>query len=99
MMDQIDLDTCVSVPSTVLYRDLGGEAVLLNTESGKYFGLDAVGARMWALLVSERTLRGALAPLLSEYNAPEETITRDLVALAGRLAGLGLLSIEGSDAC
>ena len=27
--------------------DLGGEAVLLNLESGQYYGLDPVGARIW----------------------------------------------------
>ncbi len=30
--------------------DLAGEAPILNLKSGVYFGLDAVGARIWSLL-------------------------------------------------
>ncbi len=34
----------------VLVRELGGEAVLLDIETGRYFGLNATGVRIWALL-------------------------------------------------
>ena len=46
----MDLATRVTIPETVLFRDLDGEAVLLDTVSGRYFGLNEVGTRMWALL-------------------------------------------------
>ena len=40
----------IQVPDDVLYCDLGGEAVIANLVTGKYYGLDQVGARAWALL-------------------------------------------------
>ena len=33
----------ITVPESVLFRDLDGEAVLLETVTGRYFGLDEVG--------------------------------------------------------
>ena len=44
------------VHKSVLSRELGGETVLLNLESGVYYGLDAVGTRAWNLLAEDRTL-------------------------------------------
>jgi hypothetical protein len=34
------------VPDDVLFRDLDGEAVILNLRTGTYFGLDELGTRM-----------------------------------------------------
>lgn len=36
--------------------DLAGEAVILNFKSGKYYGLNAVGSRVWNLIQELRTL-------------------------------------------
>jgi len=40
----------VTIPDDVVFRDLAGEAVILNLASGIYFGLNEVGTRMWNLL-------------------------------------------------
>jgi hypothetical protein len=37
----LDFDGKLSVPQHTLFRELAGEAVLLNLASGTYFGLDA----------------------------------------------------------
>ncbi len=34
----------------VLFRELAGEAVLLDLKSQRYFGLGEVGTRIWQLL-------------------------------------------------
>ena len=38
-----------TVPGHVLVRHLDGESVLLNLDTEKYFGLDAMGSRMFVL--------------------------------------------------
>jgi hypothetical protein len=40
-------------------RDLEGEAVILNLESGTYFGPDKVGTQIWTLLQEDGSLRRA----------------------------------------
>jgi len=40
------LNSILCVPDDVLFRDLDGEAVILNLRTGTYFGLDEVGTRM-----------------------------------------------------
>lgn len=90
-MTELSLDTAIKVSDDVVFRDLDGEAVILNLASGIYFGLDAVGTRMWQLIEAHRTLRAALAALVDEYDAPEAEIETDLVRLTGELIAKGLL--------
>lgn len=81
----------IVIPETVLFRDLDGEAVLLATESGKYFGLNEVGTRMWSLLRLHGDVEQVCCSLLAEYDVPEERLRLDLAQFVGRLADRGLI--------
>lgn len=88
-------DTVLRHRSGVLFRDLAGEAVLLDPDAGTYFGLNEVGTRAWNLL-GERTgatLAAVHAALLAEYDAPPERIWDDLLTLVRDLLSHRLLEI------
>jgi len=87
------LDATVTVPEDVVFRELDGEAVILNLESGTYFGLDAVGTRMWQLLDAHRTLRRTLEALEEEFDATPEQLATDLIEFVGQLHAKGLLAV------
>jgi len=74
--------------------ELGAERVLLNVESGQYYGLDPVGSRIWDLLVEERSVGQLQAILLEEYDVDPSTCGRELAELLLRLRGAGLVHIE-----
>lgn len=78
----------------VVFRVLGAEAILLNLESGLYFGLNEVGTRAWELLQTH-DVAGACDALASEFDAPVEQIRADVLALTGRLVAQGLLAVTG----
>ena len=65
-----------SVPPRVLFRNLDGEAVLLHLDSGKYFGLNEVGTRIWELLAEHRETGAVCRALLAEFDVPEERLRR-----------------------
>jgi hypothetical protein len=90
----VTLDTRVRPAHDVLFRQLGGEAVLLNLATGSYFGLNEVGARVWTLAVGGENLAAALAILRTEYDASEERLRADLLALVEELLGDELLVVE-----
>ena len=56
--DNVSLECGVAISEDVVSRDLEGEAVILNLDSGTYFGLDRVGTRIWSLLQEGGSLRG-----------------------------------------
>jgi hypothetical protein len=90
-----DLTTRVTVPESVLFRDLDGEAVLLETASGRYYGLDEVGTRMWSLLQTHGETGAVCHALLAEYDVPEDRLRADLEVFVETLAARGLLEVEG----
>ena len=77
----------------VLVRELGGEAVLLNLESESYFGLDEVGARMYAALTASDSIESACRALFDEFDVEEAELRTDLAAFVQELAGAGLVVI------
>jgi hypothetical protein len=83
----------VSVPAHVLVRFLDKEAVLLNIETERYFGLDQTGARMWQLATTATNIDAAYQALLSEYDVDGETLREHLSELLEKLADNGLLTV------
>jgi PqqD family protein of HPr-rel-A system len=83
--------TPMDVPEDVLSRELDGEAVLLDLHSGRYFGLNGTGARVWALL-KDGLERDAIARALTEEFEVEETNARaDVDAFIAALRERGLI--------
>jgi hypothetical protein len=76
-----------------LFQEVGGEAVLLDLASEKYFGLDPVGTRIWNLLGEDGDLQSVYEHICSEYDAEPELIASDLLALIGQLAEAGLVKL------
>jgi hypothetical protein len=75
----------------VVWRDLEGEAVLLDLASGTYFGLNDVGTRIWRLLEAGESLARIAEALAEEYEVSGEQAARDAEALVTELRGRGLL--------
>jgi coenzyme PQQ biosynthesis protein PqqD len=75
----------------VLAQESAGSLVLLDSESGRYFNLDDVGARIWQLADGTRSLATIVSALAKEYDAPAETIEADAVELLAELREEGLI--------
>jgi hypothetical protein len=79
----------------VRWRRFADDLVMVDLEGGEYFALDAVGARMWDLLLSGDTPAQAARTLATEYDAGQEVIVRDCITLADELLERGLLVRRG----
>jgi hypothetical protein len=86
----------VTIPPEVMARTLGGEQVILNLATGNYFGLDAVGSRIWELLVDGKSLSAAHLLLLDEYEVDSDVLERDMLALVDALKAQGLVAAVDS---
>jgi hypothetical protein len=84
-------DTRFSIPSQVRSRLVGDETVLLDLESGMYFGLDGVGKRIWECLGEGLTMGEIAAVIVSEFEVEEAMVRSDLVEFVSDLLERGLL--------
>lgn len=78
--------------------DLGSEAAILQLETGVYYTLDAVGARIWSLLQQPTRIEQLRDTLLSEYDVAPDRLERDLTGLLDDLAAEGLIEIRDAPA-
>lgn len=87
------LNQRVRVPEGILFKDVAGEAVILNLNTETYFGLDEVGTRMWQVATTEETLQHAFDILMDEYEVEPDVLRADLIRLIEELVNDGLLEI------
>ena len=78
-------------PEHVLFRELDGEAVVLNLQNEMYYGLDDVGTRMWLLLSTSDSVGTAMDILLEEFDVSPEILEQDLAQMITELKSHGLL--------
>lgn len=75
----------------VLFQELSGEAVLLNVRTEQYYGLDRVGARIWALIVELGVADAVVMRMLEEFDVGEAELRADVVRLVEELLASRLL--------
>ena len=93
-MAELTLDTSVLVPEAVIAREVDGETVLLNLDTGMYFGLDAVGTDLWRALQANGSLHDALASLEEQYDGDNAVMRADLLQLVSQMLEKGLLEVR-----
>ena len=88
---QLTIDDPVAVNGEVVFRDIDGEAVLLDIGRGTYFGLDPVGTRVWQALVDHGCARPVVEALLEEFDVAPATLESDIMQLLQELSTNNLI--------
>jgi hypothetical protein len=84
----------VRVPQSIVYRSLATETVLLDIESGRYYGLNLSAGRMLETLDRVADVRQAAALLADEFDQPVVTLERDIAGFCADLLRKGLLQTD-----
>ncbi len=90
----VAIDSVVVVVEEQVSTEMDGEAVILSLNSGTYFSLNSVGARIWELVQSARPVSEIRDAIIDEYEVDPETAERDILALLGALAEHKLINIQ-----
>ncbi len=101
LMQEQKLITNSSIVTAVTHQvatNLAGEIIVLNLQSGMYFSLEGVGARVWDLIQEPRKVNFIKDTILVEYAVEPERCEQDLLALLQKLASAGLVEISDETA-
>lgn len=90
----MNLNQTIAFSPQVISQEVAGETVLLDLESECYFGLDAVGTRIWQLIGDSGELHEIYTTLLEEYEVDEAQLLSDLEALITEACGQGLITLQ-----
>jgi len=91
---RVSLQDTVKISSDVVFRNLDGEAVLLNLQSGIYFGLNETGTKIWGILSENESLERVYSLILQEYAVEPDLAKRDLLELTAQLVEKGLVTVS-----
>lgn len=89
------MDSTVRRNAQVLSTTVHTEAVLMNTASGKYYGLDDIATSVWERLRAPLTVRELCGCLAQDYEEDPEIIRRDVLMLLQKFADDGLIEVIG----
>jgi len=93
MLHGLSLDSALHPHKNVLFHNLQGEEVLLDLNTGIYWGLDAVGTRIWTLLQADMRVDAMLQVMLDEYDIEEDRLRQDMLGFLSRMVENGLLEV------
>ena len=79
------------VNDRALCRQIGDEAVILDLDSGVYYGLNATGARVWELLELNTPVSDIYDLMLGEFEVTPDSLNGDVQELLRDLVAKGLV--------
>jgi hypothetical protein len=85
----------LTIAARAVAREVGDEVVILDLDTGIYYGLDCVGARIWNLLSSGRTLDEVCETILAEYEVERSRLESDVDRLFVQLVESRLANATG----
>lgn len=93
MKRTVSMSSSIVVAKEQVSSSLGDEVAILHLRAGKYYGLNAMGARIWSLIQKPRIVEEVRDVLVNEYDVQPERCERDLLALLQELADEGLIEL------
>lgn len=94
MSSKLTSHSIVAAAKDQLFCNLGEEAVMLNLTNGVYYGLDAIGARIWTYIKEPKTVNEICDTLLKEYDVEQKLCEADVLALLHDLVAAGLIEVN-----
>lgn len=76
----------INIPTHVMFREVGGETVLLNLDSETYFGLDDIGTEILRLMRQGATIDETVEALLPRWDVEPDVLAADVGELLDQLA-------------
>lgn len=76
-----------------LYSEIADEAVILDIDSGVYYGLNSVGVDIWQWLQQPQTEGKLLDLVLEKYEVTPEQAEQDIQSILKEMLEVGLLEV------
>ena len=88
---QIEPHTVLARSEGVLYSEIDGDVTMMSVETGKYYSLKEVGARIWALLEQPTSPGQICEQLMAEYSVDRERCETEVMRVLSQMASEGIV--------
>jgi len=90
-MHKLNDDTLIAAKDGLIASDMDGEYVILNLESGTYYGIEGVGAAVWKQIQKPTALARVRQAVLDEFDVQSEQCASDISKFLNDLNVQGLI--------
>ena len=90
----MDINTTLKRNPELLAVDMGGETVMMDMESGNYFGINAVGSHIWDALEDGNKVADIIETVNNHFEVQEDdAIADDILAFLGDMVEQKLVEV------
>jgi Coenzyme PQQ synthesis protein D (PqqD) len=90
----ITATSVVVAAQDLVSSELAGETVILSFQTGKYYGLDTVGGRIWGLLGAAIRVADLCDAIVRHFDVPPDRCERDVLNFLHEMARAGLVELR-----
>jgi len=88
----IGLSSTLNRNADILHAPVGAEElVMMSIEAGRYYGVNAVGARIWELLETPQTIQQLCTQICAEFDVDAQTCQTAILDFARDLIENGVV--------
>jgi hypothetical protein len=91
----LELDSAVTRSETLLYSEVDGDVTMMSVDTGRYYSLTHVGARIWALIDRPITGRAICDRLVREYRVDRTQCEDEVLRVLRQMADEGVVVPAG----
>ncbi len=78
-------ETVIRRSDSILASNLENEVVMMDVESGSYYGLEEPASRIWDLLAEPKSVSDLVVALQSEYDITPEQCQHEVISFVEEL--------------
>jgi hypothetical protein len=94
MVATVSLQSQVARSAELAYSAIEGDVTMMNIQTGKYYGLTTVGARIWALLENPMPVTALCDQLIAEYRVNRDTCEGEVLTFLQKMADEGVITLN-----
>jgi hypothetical protein len=92
-MKTLSLQSIIKRNPGLVSSEIDSERIMMNIETGEYFGLDSVGNRIWELIENPIQINNLIKILLDEFDVTQDQCETDTLEFIKQLLDKELVII------
>lgn len=78
----------------VFAGEIDNETVMMHIQTGKYYGLDDIGSRIWKMAEEKIRVKEIIVKLMEEFDVDEQQCEKDVIELLNDMKANDLIRVE-----
>ncbi|WP_232282922.1 lasso peptide biosynthesis PqqD family chaperone [Pedobacter sp. BAL39] len=86
------MSTLIERNPEIMATAIDGEFVMMSIETGKYYGLNNIGSRIWELIEKKSDVTSICHQLTEEYNVIEDECNQQVIELLEQMKAQNIIN-------